>query len=49
MSEEAMEENGEGGREVASMEAISSIMTATSTLPMAMSMLHASVHSVYER
>ena len=43
-----MEENGEGGREGASMEVISIIMTGTSTLPMAMGTLHASVHSVYE-
>ena len=30
------------------MEVISTIMTGTSTLPMAMGMLHASVHSVYQ-
>ena len=49
MSEEAMEENGEGGSERAPMEVTSTTMTATSTLTMAMGMLHASVHSVYER
>ena len=49
MSEAAMEENGEGGRQGAPMEVISTTMTATSTLPMAMGMLHACVHSVYER
>ena len=48
MSEEAMEENGEGGRERTPMQVISTIMTATSTLPMAMGVLHASVHSVYQ-
>ena len=42
------EENGEGGREGASMEVISTIMAATSTLPMAIGTLHASVHSIYE-
>ena len=48
MSEEAMEENGEGGSERTPMELISTIMTGTGTLPMATSMLRASMHSVYE-
>ena len=49
MSEEAREENGEGGSERAPMEVISTTMTATSTLPMAIGTLHACVHCVYER
>ena len=43
-----MEENGEGGSERTPIEVISTAMTATSTLPMATSTLHASAHSVYE-
>ena len=48
MSEEAVEENGEGGSKRASMEVVSTIMAATSTLLMAIDTLHASVHSIYE-
>ena len=48
MSGEATETNRGGGSKRASMEVISTIMAATSTLPMATGMLHASVHSVYE-
>ena len=49
MSEEAKATKREGRREGAPMEVICTIMTATGTLPMAMGVLHACVHSVYER
>ena len=49
MSEEATKESGEGGRLSTPMEAISSIMTATNTFPMAMGVLHASMRCIYER
>ena len=48
MSKLANEENGEGGSKRASIEVTYTIMTATSILPMATGVLHASVHSVYE-
>ena len=44
-----METKWEGASKRAPMEVTSSIMTATSTLPMAMVMLHASMRSIYER